>query len=1275
MPPDRRTAKVLPPLAAHAARKVLRALSRPSIRPTAGAAVAFLLAGTLLLVGAGIMATELVAAATAIGIALAVGLICAVAAWWEAGQTGSSDQMPTKRTRRALRRLARAIAAPLISSDTVWVKLDQHGRIISEVPGNDIPATRGLYRAGGRILRFRCPFGFWLARRTVISNQEVWVAPSAPDRPHPGLQKLTGTAARLASRGSMDPESALVRPYEPGDPLRAISWRQSAHHGRLMSFDAERTRSVIPLVAVDTLDADDADALAAEVAAACTLIARQPGAREKIQLTDGVQLISGMGRIDRFCAALQPDTPGDPSELNQASAARARRIASSAARGEGGQPPRPIVLIASRAGGALEERLRDLNPAGLTVIVARPAPEAPAQPTRQGDGDPGRSRSRSFRRRGRKTESAPTLPSAFLSACPCALAVFGALQLAGTMVEPARWMTFGCICLPVSAFIAALVPSLPFARRRVLRVLIGAAVLALIAVSGIAWASDTLFSTDALRSIAGAGTSLITVDATEDPSWWLAAFALGIRTLYLGQWVPVTVEPISDAALIIALAPACLVCYLICTSRRARPFIACLPLGMLAARTAFMGAANEPAQVALTIACGLALRALAQPAGLNPRTAGTQTPAPKLAGRRKRIPHLPSLARAGFLVTCLVAAVFSTAVSPQATQAALNLPWHLSVQSHVLAGNSVNPLMDLKQDLERPGQTTALTYRSSLNRPLYLRLACLSDLTGGTWALDSSLLQANDPLSALLGTSGDDATDALPGSVESGDFLTTIFRDQQVSAVGSIRTVRAQITIESLSSRFAPLPIGTFRTNTPEDSTASGWHWDGSGAVYSSEGTTNYGLSYTANAAYVDPIVSTTELSGIGTSLLGSLWARLWATSDVSTTEGWWELSQKVADQIQQDRETVDERYLELPDELPEIIQTTVDELREQAAENTQRSGFSTLDDEIAVLGELLTYFADSRFAYSLDAPEGDDNYEAIASLLETGQGYCVHYASAFAVMGRALGVPTRIALGYKANANQTSDGSYIATNHDLHAWTEAYLYGIGWIPFDVTPPSSTEETAQPQADADTEDETPQEDSATQQEPDAEDPQTAEEPEAQTGDADGDATPTQQEDGLTNALSALGEALSQAAPVLAVLGAAGALLLGPAAVRSARGAWRRHLMQRAGTDPARAAQAAWSEVLAAARKRDMSWSASATEEGIATDLVRTVPGAEAEVRLICGLVCRARWSERMPKLEPEPLIRAVDAVRSALAADLPPHKTLSGRKPRRQVSSSNKPSS
>ncbi|MBE7187379.1 DUF3488 and transglutaminase-like domain-containing protein [Jatrophihabitans endophyticus] len=92
----------------------------------------------------------------------------------------------------------------------------------------------------------------------------------------------------------------------------------------------------------------------------------------------------------------------------------------------------------------------------------------------------------------------------------------------------------------------------------------------------------------------------------------------------------------------------------------------------------------------------------------------------------------------------------------------------------------------------------------------------------------------------------------------------------------------------------------------------------------------------------------------------------------------------------------------------------------------------------------------DNGFGYSLETKVGDSG-NALEDFLKNKQGYCQQYAAAEAVMLRAVGVPSRVVLGYMHTATGKNK-SFTVTTTDAHAWDEAYFPGQGWIPFDPTP-------------------------------------------------------------------------------------------------------------------------------------------------------------------------------------------------------------------------------
>ncbi len=91
-----------------------------------------------------------------------------------------------------------------------------------------------------------------------------------------------------------------------------------------------------------------------------------------------------------------------------------------------------------------------------------------------------------------------------------------------------------------------------------------------------------------------------------------------------------------------------------------------------------------------------------------------------------------------------------------------------------------------------------------------------------------------------------------------------------------------------------------------------------------------------------------------------------------------------------------------------------------------------------------------TRLRYDLQAPLPPAGGDPIVYFLrESHRGYCVHFASALAVLGRELGVPTRMVAGY--SGGRRSGNVTIFDERHAHAWVEAYVDGR-WITLDPTP-------------------------------------------------------------------------------------------------------------------------------------------------------------------------------------------------------------------------------
>jgi hypothetical protein len=255
---------------------------------------------------------------------------------------------------------------------------------------------------------------------------------------------------------------------------------------------------------------------------------------------------------------------------------------------------------------------------------------------------------------------------------------------------------------------------------------------------------------------------------------------------------------------------------------------------------------------------------------------------------------------------------------------------------------------------------------------------------------------------------------------------------------------------------------------------------------------------------------------------------------------------------------------LELPDDLP-------DEVRELAEEETADA--TSAFDRAAALQDFFRRTGD--FEYTLETEPGTSSSDLV-NFLENRQGYCEQYAAAMAVMARTVGIPARVAVGYLRGTVQ-DDGSRVVGANDAHAWPELYFHGTGWVPFEPTPGARTGSaptwTVPPADDGQDGSDTP---SIPQgQIPVGGDlPPGALDPDVGEGGAGSGST-------RTSTLIAVAIAVVAAAGVFAI----------PTLAAKAR---RRLRWRRAGSDPVRAAEAAWSDLRDTVRDAGLEWSEAAT---------------------------------------------------------------------------------
>ena len=98
----------------------------------------------------------------------------------------------------------------------------------------------------------------------------------------------------------------------------------------------------------------------------------------------------------------------------------------------------------------------------------------------------------------------------------------------------------------------------------------------------------------------------------------------------------------------------------------------------------------------------------------------------------------------------------------------------------------------------------------------------------------------------------------------------------------------------------------------------------------------------------------------------------------------------------------------------------------------------------------LLVYFKENKFVYTLSPPIAG-GHPIDDFLFEHKQGYCEHYASAFAFMMNVMEVPARVVGGYLGGEHNPY-GNYMTIRQSYaHAWVEIFDGKNGWVRVDPT--------------------------------------------------------------------------------------------------------------------------------------------------------------------------------------------------------------------------------
>ena len=106
--------------------------------------------------------------------------------------------------------------------------------------------------------------------------------------------------------------------------------------------------------------------------------------------------------------------------------------------------------------------------------------------------------------------------------------------------------------------------------------------------------------------------------------------------------------------------------------------------------------------------------------------------------------------------------------------------------------------------------------------------------------------------------------------------------------------------------------------------------------------------------------------------------------------------------------------------------------------------------DPERLIARALGMFHAEPFRYTMQPPLlGRDTVDDF--LFGTRAGFCEHYSSAFVVLMRAMGMPSRVVTGYQGGELNPVDNFWLIRQADAHAWAEVWLAGRGWVRVDPT--------------------------------------------------------------------------------------------------------------------------------------------------------------------------------------------------------------------------------
>ncbi len=151
------------------------------------------------------------------------------------------------------------------------------------------------------------------------------------------------------------------------------------------------------------------------------------------------------------------------------------------------------------------------------------------------------------------------------------------------------------------------------------------------------------------------------------------------------------------------------------------------------------------------------------------------------------------------------------------------------------------------------------------------------------------------------------------------------------------------------------------------------------------------------------------------------------------------DISKDIMDILSKRCKYIEDTYTKLPDFITERTYCLADAITENCDSNYEK---------LCAIEEYLHQYTYTKTPGPV--PKGYDPVDYF--LFESCTGYCTYFASSMAVLARCEGIPTRYVQGFAVDRNNIKSlKDNPVYSAQAHAWVEAYIEGVGWIPFEPT--------------------------------------------------------------------------------------------------------------------------------------------------------------------------------------------------------------------------------